>query len=81
MFEVVEKSFARIAPAVDFCSLRFVEERHERLQVRQDVVEPVGSSSDVGAMVTVVHQGGAGYAATSEQKRSRKIRSRSTIKN
>ena len=50
----------------DFCALRFVEESSEILTVRQDVPEPPQLSMDRGAMVTVIHQGGLGYAATSD---------------
>ena len=57
---------AEAAPAVDFCSLRAVQERTELLAVRNDVVEPAQERVDVGAMVTVVHRGGLGYAATSD---------------
>ncbi len=66
MPDKIEQSFRRIAPKVDFCSLRFVDERHEILQVRQDVLQPVQSFIDRGAMITVIHKGGLGYAATSD---------------
>ena len=58
--------FRRVQPAADFWSLRVVHERSESLSVRQNVVEPVGSHDDLGAMVTVVHRGGLGYAGTSD---------------
>jgi len=58
--------FRDIAPAVDFCSLRVVNETSEELTVRQDVLQPLSTSVDRGAMVTVVHRGGSGYAATSD---------------
>ncbi len=61
-----ESTFKRIVPAVDFCSLRFVEETTEQLTVRQNVTEPPQSSSDRGAMITVFDKGGYGYAATSD---------------
>jgi predicted Zn-dependent protease len=54
------------APAVDFWSLRVVEERTERTQVRQGIAEPPSFERDLGAMVTVIHEGGLGYAATSD---------------
>ncbi|KIF83763.1 peptidase C69 [Noviherbaspirillum autotrophicum] len=56
--------FHRLAPAVDFCSLRLVEERSEHLTVRQDVLQPPTTGVDSGAMITVMHRGGYGYAAT-----------------
>jgi predicted Zn-dependent protease len=66
MFEALARDFRTVAPAVDFCALRFVEESSEILTVRQDVPEPPQLSMDRGAMVTVIHQGGLGYAATSD---------------
>jgi predicted Zn-dependent protease len=66
MFESLARDFRAIAPAVDFCALRFVEESSEVLTVRQDVPEPPQLSTDRGAMVTVIHRGGLGYAATSD---------------
>ncbi|MCK6502646.1 TldD/PmbA family protein [Myxococcota bacterium] len=58
--------FAQAAPAVDSCTLRLVDERSELLAVRNDVVEPTQERIDLGAMITVLHQGGMGYAATSD---------------
>lgn len=63
MFHQVEQDFRNLMPAVGFCSLRIVRERHEVLTVRRDVVQPVRLMEDSGAMVTVV-DGGVGYAAT-----------------
>ncbi|HET9578508.1 MAG TPA: TldD/PmbA family protein [Usitatibacter sp.] len=62
----LKAAFLAAAPAADFCSLRFVEETSEFLQVRQDVAEPPQLSTSRGAMVSVVHGGGLGYAATSD---------------
>jgi len=64
--EEVERRFREIAPAVDFCSLRLVEERDEHVSVRRGVAQPPVSSLDVGAMVTVVDGDGMGYGATSD---------------
>jgi predicted Zn-dependent protease len=58
--------FKSLAPAVDFCSLRIVEESGENIMVRQDVLQPISNSADRGAIVTIVHLGGYGYAATSD---------------
>jgi predicted Zn-dependent protease len=58
--------FRQAVPAVDFCSLRYVREHSEYLAVRQDVLEPVGTSEDSGAMLTVYDGGGMGYSATSD---------------
>ena len=60
------ETFRKIAPAADFCSLRVVDERSEGLWVRQDVLQPVSRSADIGAMITVVADGGMGYAATAD---------------
>lgn len=67
MLKKLEERFRRVAPAgVDFCSLRYVDEHSEGIQVRQNVLEPVATGSDVGVMITVVDGGGMGYAATSD---------------
>jgi predicted Zn-dependent protease len=58
--------FKTLAPAVDFSSLRVVDETSENIVVRQDVLQPLSSRIDRGAMVTVFHRGGYGYAATSD---------------
>jgi predicted Zn-dependent protease len=70
MWEEVERRFREIAPAVDFCSLRLVEERDEHVSVRRGVPQPAVTSFDVGAMVTVVDADGMGYAATSDLTRA-----------
>lgn len=57
--------FARLRPDADFCALRVVETHGETLAVRQDVQEPFTRTLDRGAMITVLHRGGYGYAATS----------------
>jgi predicted Zn-dependent protease len=41
-----------------------VEETSEKIVVRQDVLQPLSSRLERGAMVTVIHRGGYGYAAT-----------------
>jgi predicted Zn-dependent protease len=66
MFEEIENRFREIAPAVEHCSLRVVRERGEHLSVRRGVVQPPRSTEDFGAMVTVVEDGGLGYAGTSD---------------
>ncbi len=65
-----ESIFKRIAPAVDFCSFRFVEETAEQLSVQQNVAEPPRTSVDRGVMITVIDKGGFGYAATSDLSES-----------
>jgi len=66
MLETVEQHFRALTPAVDFCSLRLVSRQDEVIEVRQDILQPVETEDDVGAMVTVVDGGGLGYAATSD---------------
>ena len=66
MHDSIPSLFRSLAPAVDFCSLRLVEETSEQLTVRQDVLQPPSTAVDRGAMVTVMHRGGHGYAATSD---------------
>ncbi len=62
--DTVAARFASVAPAVDCCTLRLVDERNEHLAVRRGVVQPPRVAYDRGAMVTVWHGGGVGYAAT-----------------
>jgi predicted Zn-dependent protease len=62
----ITERFRAIAPSVDFCSLRFVHARSEYLAVRQNVLQPVSTSEDTGAMITVIDKGGLGYAGTSD---------------
>lgn len=64
MLEKVQKMFRQAMPAVDFCSLRYVDETSQVLQVRQNVPQPLQQSVDTGVMVTVMHGGGMGYGAT-----------------
>jgi predicted Zn-dependent protease len=70
MLDQLRSRFREIAPAVDFCSLRYQEERSETLSVRQGVLEPVNAALDAGVMVTVADGGGLGYAATSDLSRA-----------
>ena len=64
--ERLETWFREAAPAVRFCSFRYVGERSESLTVRRDVVEPIASGDDAGVMITVADGGGLGYAGTSD---------------
>lgn len=63
-FDDIERSFRAVAPRTEFWSLRVVQERNESLLVRRSVVQPVTTSEDIGAMITVIDGGGMGYAAT-----------------
>jgi predicted Zn-dependent protease len=60
----LKKIFLDLAPKNTFASLRFVNTHHEALSVRQDILEPMETSQDQGAMVTVSKDGGMGYGAT-----------------
>jgi predicted Zn-dependent protease len=62
----VKALFQRTHPKVDFASLRFHRDREDTVSVRQDILQPLATSRDEGAMVTVHHKGGIGYAATPE---------------
>lgn len=66
MFETLQSRFQDLLPAVDFCSLRIVDEQAEYFSVRQNVPQPLISRFNRGAMVTVIDRGGYGYAATSD---------------
>src|SRR5262245_56798285 len=66
MLERVEERFRHLVPQGDFCSLRFVRERSEVLAVRQHIVQPMETSEDSGAMLTVYAGDGMGYAATGD---------------
>lgn len=66
MLERIEERFRHLAPQGDFCALRFVHERSETLAVRQNVVQPVETSENRGAMLTVYAGDGMGYAATGD---------------
>ena len=63
--ELAERFFT-LAPACDYWTLRLAAEESDHLEVRQGVVEPSLLGSSLGAMVTVVQQGGVGYGATSD---------------
>ena len=66
MLDRIASLFADIAPAVDYWSVRLVDERAESIEVRDDVVEPPSDERSTGAMVTIVDGGGVGYAATGD---------------
>ncbi len=70
MLSTLEKRFGEIAPQGAFCSLRYVRSVDEILAVRQDVPQPPRRSDDAGAMITVIRDGGLGYAATSDLSRA-----------
>ena len=63
----LEANFQAALPSnVDNVSLRYVCEQTETLTVRKHIVQPLESKQDRGVMLTVHHNGGLGYAATSD---------------
>jgi predicted Zn-dependent protease len=69
MLESIAQRVKSVLPRASdcaYCAARLVEKRSERISVRQDVVQPLAVDHDLGVMVTVMHGGGYGYAATSD---------------
>lgn len=64
--EDIARRFCDQAPAVDYWTLRLVAHETDRLGVRQGVPEPSQLDAGLGAMITVVADGGLGYGATSD---------------
>ena len=52
-------------PKVDYCSFRFVNRYTNIISATRNVVEPIVMSEDDGLMVSIFHNGGYGYGATS----------------
>ncbi len=63
--ELENRLFAALPTDVDFATIRCVDERGEYLEVREGQLQPLSQNFDVGAMVTVWHDGGVGHGATS----------------
>ena len=53
-------------PNVDYCSFRFVNKYTNIISVTRNVLEPIEISEDEGVMVTIIHNGGYGYGASSD---------------
>ncbi len=66
MLNLIASRFKKIAPAVDFWSLRIVTEQSQEITVRQDILQPVQNNSGAGVMLTIIIGDGVGYAATSD---------------
>ena len=64
--DAIERSFERLTQGLNHCVLRLVEKRRLGVSVRRDVPEPVLNDHVSGCMMTVVENGGAGYAASSD---------------
>ena len=65
----IEKYFQELMPTVEFISLRFINETSEKIEVRKDKLQPLSCNYDQGVMITISHEGGTGYAATSNLSR------------
>jgi len=59
-----------IAPAKGFASLRLVTQHSETISCRRGVIQPPSRVLNFGAMISVICDGGYGYAATSDLSRS-----------
>jgi len=66
MHDLVRQRFKELNPQAQFCSLRYVETKSEALSVRKNVQQPLRRELDRGVMISVVKDGGFGYAATSD---------------
>jgi len=62
----VKPQVPALRSAAPFWSIRYHTESREYLAVRQDTLEPPRVSSDRGAMLTAVVEGGYGYCATGD---------------
>jgi predicted Zn-dependent protease len=69
MLETITQRLESVLPPSNQCNYaaaRLVQERSERIAVRQNVVQPLAVDVDRGVMITVMHGGGYGYAATAD---------------
>lgn len=64
MLDSIVSRIRSIAPAVDFYSVRAVDEKQQRICVRQHIVQPLGNTYNRGVHITIHDSGGLGYAAT-----------------
>ena len=61
----IDRFFDETSIDAEFYSYRIVTEKTQRLEVRQNVLQPVTSDEDSGVMVTLRNRSGSGYAGTS----------------
>lgn len=54
----------------DFWSVYVLKEYHEELGFRKSIQEPITTSHDLGALITVMKNGGLGYASTPDLSES-----------
>ena len=66
VMDSIESLARKTAPRADYWSVRAVTEQTERISVRDDVPEPPVRQRDAGVMVSLIRDGGLGYAATSD---------------
>lgn len=64
MLDSIVSTIKSIAPAVDFYSIRAVDENQQWISVRQHILQPLGNIFNRGVNITVCDRGGLGYAAT-----------------
>lgn len=69
MLDNIVSRFKKVAPAVDFWSLRLSDRKYESLSIRQGVLQPPAHKHSLGAFITIVHGQGHGYAATCDVSR------------
>ena len=65
-FSQLSATIPNLGRGLQWWSVRALSELAETLSVRAGVAEPPRIVDDVGAMVTVLHQGAFGYAATAD---------------
>ena len=63
------KQISTYFPSVDYCSFRFVNKYTNIVSVTRNVLEPIEILEDEGVMVTIIHNGGYGYGASSDLTR------------
>jgi predicted Zn-dependent protease len=66
MADAIIDTFKRLAPAVEFWSVRLVDTREQGLKVRQNILQPIQNARSRGIFITVLDRGGIGYGATSD---------------
>lgn len=70
VFERLKTRSRELQCGAGFWSLRYVDSLHTEIAVRSGVAEPTRVASDAGAMLTVIDDGGLGYAATADLTRT-----------
>lgn len=66
MLEHLKTRFQKLMPSVDFCAMRALNSRSQRLSMRQNVLQPLMNTEQHGVLITIIDKGGYGYAATSD---------------